>query len=59
MRLGSQWALLCLALNVSGNALHAGEQDPVEALLQQMTLEEKVRSTQPARRPGHTYRPGH
>jgi beta-glucosidase len=42
MRLGSQWALLCLALNVSGNALHAGEQDPVEALLQQMTLEEKV-----------------
>ncbi|MFL9671917.1 glycoside hydrolase family 3 N-terminal domain-containing protein [Pseudomonas marginalis] len=42
MRLGGQWALLCLALNVSGNALHAGEQDPVEALLQQMTLEEKV-----------------
>jgi Beta-glucosidase-related glycosidases len=42
MRLGSQRALLCLALNVSGNALHAGEQDPVEALLQQMTLEEKV-----------------
>ncbi|MCP1467547.1 beta-glucosidase BglX [Pseudomonas sp. S3E17] len=42
MRLGGQWALLCLALNVSGNALHAGEQDRVEALLQQMTLEEKV-----------------
>ncbi|WGT26400.1 glycoside hydrolase family 3 N-terminal domain-containing protein [Pseudomonas marginalis] len=42
MRLGGQWALLCLALNVSGNALHAGEQDPVEVLLQQMTLEEKV-----------------
>ncbi|OCW26800.1 glycosyl hydrolase [Pseudomonas sp. S3E12] len=34
--------MLCLALNVSGNALHAGEQDRVEALLQQMTLEEKV-----------------
>jgi len=42
MRLGGQWALLCLALNASGNALQAGEQDPVEALLQQMTLEEKV-----------------
>ncbi|MFV9649830.1 glycoside hydrolase family 3 N-terminal domain-containing protein [Pseudomonas marginalis] len=42
MRLGGQWALLCLALNASGNALQAGEQAPVEALLQQMTLEEKV-----------------
>lgn len=42
MRLGGQWALFCVVLSVSGNALHAGEQDPVEALLQQMTLEEKV-----------------
>ncbi|QDG58923.1 glycoside hydrolase family 3 N-terminal domain-containing protein [Pseudomonas sp. NIBRBAC000502773] len=42
MRLGGQWALFCVVFSVSGNALHAGEQDRVEALLQQMTLEEKV-----------------
>ena len=35
-------ALLYLAFSISGRALHAGEQDPVERLLQQMTLEEKV-----------------
>nr|WP_262417341.1 beta-glucosidase BglX [Pseudomonas sp. SH10-3B] len=35
-------ALCYLAFSLSGSALSAGEQDPVERLLQQMTLEEKV-----------------
>ena len=42
MRLYSKLALCYLAFSLSGSALHAGEQDPVERLLQQMTLEEKV-----------------
>lgn len=42
MRLYSKLALCYLAFSLSGSALSAGEQDPVERLLQQMTLEEKV-----------------
>ncbi len=42
MRLYSKLARCYLAFSLSGSALHAGEQDPVERLLQQMTLEEKV-----------------
>jgi len=42
VRLYSKLALCYLAFSLSGSALSAGEQDPVERLLQQMTLEEKV-----------------
>ena len=42
MRLWSNLALFYLALSISASALPANEQDFIEGLLQQMTLEEKV-----------------